>query len=110
MTFASLPVSSAVFLDANTLVYHFANDPKHGAACSQLFRRIEGQQLQGFTSTHALADVAHRLMTLEAIASNGWPAAGIAARCESITQKFPNSLSPVEHWQPFLNRGFASFQ
>ncbi len=40
------------------------------------FAQIPG----GFTSAHALADVAHRLMTLEEIQLFGWPAPGIAAR------------------------------
>jgi predicted nucleic acid-binding protein len=70
----------AVFLDANSLVYHFTNDPTYGAACTQLIKRVEQQQLQGYTSAHVLADVSHRLMTLEAIDLLGWPASGIAAR------------------------------
>ena len=47
---------------------------------SRLVHLIEQGTLSGFTSTDVLADVAHRLMTLEAIAVNGWPYAGIAAR------------------------------
>jgi hypothetical protein len=30
LTFAQIPAGGAVFLDANTLVYHFANDPAFG--------------------------------------------------------------------------------
>ena len=80
MTFASIPAGAAIFLDANTLIYHFANDPKYGSACTQLIKRVELRQVQGFTSAHVLADVAHRLMTLEAIGLRGWSPAGIAAR------------------------------
>ena len=80
MTFAQIPVGAAVFLDANVLVYHFTNEPKFGPSCTQLIQRIERQQLQGLISTHVLADVAHRLMTLEAIQMFSWPAASIAAR------------------------------
>jgi predicted nucleic acid-binding protein len=43
-------------------------------------QQIEQGALAGFTSTDVLGDVAHRLMTLEAIVVNGWPYAGIAAR------------------------------
>ncbi len=67
MTFASIPPGTALFLDANTLIYHFTNDAKYGAACTQLLKRVEFQQLPGFTSAHVLGDVTHRLMTLEAI-------------------------------------------
>jgi predicted nucleic acid-binding protein len=80
MTFAQIPAAAAVFLDANTLVYHFTNDPKYGTASTRLVQQVEQGALSGFTSTDVLADVAHRLMTLEAIAVNGWPDAGIAAR------------------------------
>ncbi len=80
MTFANIPSGIAIFLDANTLIYHFSNEPKYGAACTQLIKRIELCDLSGFTSAHALADVAHRLMTLEAMKLKGWPQTGIAAR------------------------------
>jgi hypothetical protein len=38
MTFADLLAGDPVFLDANTLVYHFTLDPVYGTACSQLLR------------------------------------------------------------------------
>jgi predicted nucleic acid-binding protein len=80
MIFADIPDGTSVFLDANTLVYYFAPDPALGPACRELLERISRQELQGVTSTHALSDVAHRLMTLEAMAKFGWPQTGIARR------------------------------
>jgi predicted nucleic acid-binding protein len=80
MNFADLPSGAAVFLDANTLVYHFEPHWQFGPACTALLTRIENQELTGFSSTHLLAEVAHRLMTLEACAKFGWPFAGIAQR------------------------------
>lgn len=80
MTFASIPNGSQVFIDANTLVYYSAADPSYGAACKQLMQRIARQEIEGFTSAHALCDLAHRVMTLEAMAQFGWLAKGIAAR------------------------------
>jgi predicted nucleic acid-binding protein len=80
MTFAQIPAAAAVFLDANTLVYHFTSHPTFGSACSQLVKRIGHQHLNGFISTHVLIEIAHRLMTLEAIDRFGWPPTGIAAR------------------------------
>ena len=41
MTFASIPAGAAVFVDANTFIYHFTNDPKYGVACTQLLKRVE---------------------------------------------------------------------
>ncbi len=89
MTFASVPSGAAIFLDANTLIYHFANDPTYGPACTQLIKRVELRDLSGFTSAHGLADVAHRLMTLEAINLMGWLPAGIAARLRKHHVEIP---------------------
>jgi predicted nucleic acid-binding protein len=80
MTFANIPQGSQVFIDANPFVYHASADPIYGAACKQLMERIARREIEGFTSAHVLGDVAHRLMTLEAIANLGWAAKGIAVR------------------------------
>jgi predicted nucleic acid-binding protein len=80
MTFVDIPAGTQIFLDANTLIYHASADPAYGAACKQLMERIARREVEGFTSAHSLADVAHRLMTLEAIATLGWAAKGIASR------------------------------
>jgi predicted nucleic acid-binding protein len=80
MTFADLIAGEAIFLDANPFVYHFVADPQYGAACSQLPRRIENQEITGLTSTHVLTEMAHRIMTVEAIGAFNWPASGIAHR------------------------------
>jgi predicted nucleic acid-binding protein len=80
MTFADLPSGASVFVDANTLVYHFQPHPAFGPGCTDLVERIEHQQLVGFTSTHVLSELAHRLMTLEACTVFGWPFPGIAQR------------------------------
>lgn len=82
MTFADLPAASGVFLDANTLIYHFALDPQLGPACTDLLVRIKKQELDGFTSTHVVSEVAHRLMTIEAVKSFGWPTVGVVARLQ----------------------------
>jgi predicted nucleic acid-binding protein len=80
MTFPDLLPGESVFLDANTLVYHFSSHATFGAACTQLVRRIESQDLAGFTSTQVLGEASHRLMTIEATTLLGWPVAGIGNR------------------------------
>jgi predicted nucleic acid-binding protein len=80
MIFADLAAGDSVFLDANTFIYHFGPDPALGPQCSQLLQRIENQELTGFTSVHLLAEVVHKLMTIEANALFGWPIAGMANR------------------------------
>ncbi|MCR4412483.1 MAG: hypothetical protein NUV77_08685 [Thermoguttaceae bacterium] len=78
MTFDDIPSGLLLFVDANTLVYHFAAAPALGPPCRRLLDRINVGDLQGFISTDVLSDVAHRLMTQEAIRSFGWPVAGLA--------------------------------
>ncbi len=52
MTFLDLVAGDHVFLDANTLVYHFGPHPTFGAACNGLLYRIENQEPVAFTSTY----------------------------------------------------------
>jgi len=72
MTFADLVAGESVFIDANTLIYHFGPHPTFGAACNQLIGRIKNQELRGYTSTHVLGEVAHQLMIVEASTLPGW--------------------------------------
>jgi predicted nucleic acid-binding protein len=80
MTFADLATGDAVFVDANTFTYHFQPDPRCGPTCTQLLDQIENRQVIGYTDTHVIGEVSHRLMTLEAHTSLGWPMAGIGNR------------------------------
>jgi predicted nucleic acid-binding protein len=80
MIFADLLAGDAVFVDANVLTYHLQPHPRWGLACAQLLLRFDNRELSGYTSTHMLGELAHRLMTLEAMDAFGWPAAGIGNR------------------------------
>jgi predicted nucleic acid-binding protein len=80
MIFADLPAGDAVFVDANVLTYHFQPHPVWGPACTDLLRRIENRELVGFTSTHVLSELSHRLMTIQASVLFGWSFAGIGNR------------------------------
>ena len=66
MTFADLQAGDVVFVDANTLIYHCTIDPVYGGACTNLLDQIGLSVITGFTSTHILSEVAHRLKALEA--------------------------------------------
>lgn len=72
MIFADLPMNSAVFVDANIFVFYFQPHAVLGPHCTTLIKRIELKELVGFTSTHVLSEVAHRLMTMEASMKFGW--------------------------------------
>jgi predicted nucleic acid-binding protein len=64
-TLEHIPDGSRVFLDANVFIYHFTGV---STACRDLLRRCEDGLVTGVTSVLVLAEVAHRLMMLEAVA------------------------------------------
>jgi predicted nucleic acid-binding protein len=80
MTIDELLSGTTVFLDANTLIYHFTGDSTFGPACTRLIERIEQHDVVGYTSAAVMSDVAHRMMTIEAMQRFSWPIAGLAAR------------------------------
>ena len=80
MTFADLPAGALVFLDASPFIFHFTDDSTFRVPSTELIARIERKELHGFTSTHVLGEVMHRLITIEALTSFGWPYKGIAER------------------------------
>jgi predicted nucleic acid-binding protein len=100
MIFADLVAGDAIFLDANTFIYHFSPDPVLGPPCRQLLQRIENQELTGFTSVHLLAEVAHKLMTIEASALLGWPMAGMANRL----RRHPTDVQKLSAYRTALDQ------
>ena len=63
-------------VDSNIFIYHFTGA---SAACRHLLERCESGRVAGVTSTFVVAEVTHRLMTIEAVAK-GLVSAGDVAR------------------------------
>ncbi len=80
MIYADLPAGVTVFLDASPFIHHFEPNALFGSASTDFLERIENQELSGVTTTHIISEVAHRLMTIEAMQAFGWKSAGIALR------------------------------
>ena len=80
MTFADLSTGESAFVDANAFIYAYMPEPVLGPPCFRFLERIANGEVRGFTSTHVLSDVSHRLMILEACATFGWPVAGAVGR------------------------------
>jgi predicted nucleic acid-binding protein len=78
VTFDNIPPGETVFLDANILVYAATAHPQYGAACQRLLEQVENNIVRGCTSAHVLAELAHRLMTIEAAQAAGRSLTGIA--------------------------------
>jgi predicted nucleic acid-binding protein len=67
---ATLHSGSRIFIDANIFIYHFTRSPLT-AACTAFLQRVEIGDIEGVSSVITLAEVAHRLMILEAIQKHG---------------------------------------
>src|SRR6516162_2930733 len=80
MIYADLPAGATVFLDASVFIHHFEPNAAFGPAATDFLERIENQEIHGVTATHIISEVAHRLMTIEAMQAFGWKSAGIALR------------------------------
>lgn len=89
MIFSAIPDGSSVFLDANVLVYHFTAHFQYGTACTDLLQRVGSRHIAAFLSSHVLSDVAHRLMTIEAMTVLGWPQTSLAARLRKHHDQIP---------------------
>jgi predicted nucleic acid-binding protein len=80
MIYADLLAGAAAFVDASVFLHHFEPNARFGPAATEFLERIENQEIFGITATHVVSEVAHRLMTIEAMQAFGWKSAGIALR------------------------------
>jgi predicted nucleic acid-binding protein len=72
-----VPDGTRLFLDSTIFVYHFTGA---SSACRRLLERCERAEVKGLTSVLVLAEVAHRLMTIEASAARRVPAGNVAKK------------------------------
>ena len=66
MTLDRIPAASRVFLDSTIFIYHATGSSNQ---CRALLERCETGDVKGTTSAVVLAEVAHRLMMIEAVAA-----------------------------------------
>jgi predicted nucleic acid-binding protein len=104
MIFTDLVAGESVFVDANTLVYHFTHHPRFGPPCTALLERIERQEISGCTATHVLSEASHRMMTLEAITLLGWAQANVGNRLRN----HPGEVSKLATFRNAIERVLQS--
>jgi predicted nucleic acid-binding protein len=80
MNLDQVPTGAQVFVDSNILVYHFQPHPGFGPMCHRFVERIERQDIEAFTSTNLLGELAHRLMVIEAGTLPGWAGSRVLNR------------------------------
>ena len=68
MFLEDIPSRTKVFIDSNIFIYHFLGISK---SCTDFLRRVEYEELAGYTSTIIIAEVLHRLMIAEIIEKYG---------------------------------------
>jgi predicted nucleic acid-binding protein len=99
MNLKAVAAGTRIFLDANVFVYHFMPHPIFGPPCSEFLERIENGEVTGFTSALVLSELAHRLMTLEAIDRFNWPASGLAHRLK----RHPNEVQQLSRYRQAID-------
>lgn len=77
MTLSEIAAGSSVFIDANILIYHFADRSRE---CTSFLVRIAARELLGYVGPAMVLEVAHRLMVYEALELGVTTAPNPAAR------------------------------
>jgi predicted nucleic acid-binding protein len=95
MTLDQVPAGAHVFVDSNILVYHFQPHPSFGSICNRFLERIERQDIQGYTATNLLGELAHRLMVIEAGTLPGWMGGKVLNRLKQQ----PGMVKQLTHFQ-----------
>ncbi len=65
-TLEQVPAGPRIFVDASIFIYHFSGV---SAECKAFLERCERGEVKGVSSTVVMAEVSHRLMMIEAVAS-----------------------------------------
>jgi predicted nucleic acid-binding protein len=77
LTLEAVPSGTRVFVDAPVFIYHFTGV---SAECRAFLERCEQREVAGLTSSVVVAEVAHQLMMIEAVARGLLPAGNVARR------------------------------
>jgi predicted nucleic acid-binding protein len=83
MTLVQIEEGTAVFIDANIFIYHFAD---RSTQCSDFLLRCESREVRGVTSILVIIEVCHRLMMIEAVKKNLVSAGNIATKVAARPQ------------------------
>jgi predicted nucleic acid-binding protein len=68
---SQLPSSERIFIDTNIFLYTVFGHPAYGKSCRDFLKRVEKNELIGFTSDLVFNEVFHKLMTAEIAEAEG---------------------------------------
>lgn len=77
MRLDEIPSGTRVFVDSTIFIYHFTGASE---ACRDFLARCEASELDALTSSLVVAEVAHRLMAIEAVAEGMVTPGNVAAK------------------------------
>ena len=77
MTLSRISPGARVFVDSTIFIYHFTGT---SADCRRFLERCEAGDIKATTSVVVMAEVAHRLMMIEAVARGLLPRGNLARR------------------------------
>ena len=98
-----IPAGTTVFIDANIFLYHFTGV---SAQCFSLLTRCESRHIEGVTGVHILAEVAHRLMMIEAVRKGLVTSGGVAAKLRGRPEVVRSLTDYHVSVDTILNAGF----
>ena len=68
--------------------FTISRHPSFRSHVNSSLERVAAQELMGYTSAHVLTNVAHRIMTLEAVDRFGWPMPVLLNACNDTADQF----------------------
>ena len=71
MILSHLPSHERVFIDTNIFLYSVFKHDAYGKSCNDFLKRVEKDEIMGFTSDLALNEVFHKLMIAEIAETEG---------------------------------------
>ncbi len=95
MIYADLAAGDTIFVDAGPFIHHFEPNALYGPASTDFLERAEKKEIDAVTSTHIVSEVAHRLMTIEAMQTFGWKSGGIALKLRN----HPSEAQSLKHFR-----------
>ena len=104
MIYADVPAAATIFVDASVFIHHFEPNALYGPASTTFLERIENQEITGVTTTHMISEIAHRLMTIEAMQAGtpavAWQLGAAGMRALAICGLRPSMLSSPSRKDP----------
>ena len=97
MSLDRVPAGAELLLDAAIFIYHFTGNSNE---CRRLLARCEAGELKAVTTAVVLAEVAHRLMTIEARAGKLVTAGNVVAKL----REHPEVVKQLHVYQEQIER------